>query len=130
MASENFVEDGVKRHLPPAWTIGAWALVIIICLVSLVLSGMAWQRSKLDNNALRSITQITERLEKTASKLQALSEASNVFNRQQSDYLYNNDRDSKGGYDALSQKYETGNVTNDDGSNQWLFSQDDGKRSQ
>jgi len=129
MTSEN-VEEVVRKRLPPALTIGAWATVLIICLVSVTLSGLAYQRSKLDNGTIRNIAQIAEKLERTADRLQALSEASNQFNRSQGDYLHGTDRDLKGGYDALSQKYVPGNIGDDDGSNKWLFSQDNDKRSQ
>lgn len=130
MSDNNVVEGVVKKHLPNTLTIGAWILIILICMVSLVLSGLAYQRSKLDNTALRSISQITERLERTAATLQGLAENSGRFNQSQSEYLYNSDRNLKGGYDVLTQKYGDGTTTTDDGSSKWLFSQDDGKRSQ
>lgn len=130
MSDHNDLETGVSKPLPKLFTFAAWGFIIIICLVSVTLSGMAYQRSKLDNDALRNITNITERLEKLANKLDSLAANSNAFNRDSSDFLHQNDRTAADDYNALSQKYNNSVLGTDDGSSKWLFTQNDDKRSQ
>lgn len=123
-AVENAVQGAVRSRLPIVAKYGVWLFVVAISIASLLLSGIAWQRSKIDNNTLKSINDITTRLERTAERLDALSNNSNAFNRSQSDYLHNNDRQLQGNYDALSKKFGDFTLTPDDGTNGWLFSQD------
>lgn len=130
MSDHNNLETAVSKPLPKLFTFAAWGFIIIICLVSVTLSGMAYQRSKLDNDALRNITNITERLEKLANKLDSLAANSNAFNRDSSDFLHQNDRTAADDYNALSQKYNNSVLGTDDGSSKWLFTQNDDKRSQ
>lgn len=130
MSDHNDLETAVSKPLPKLFTFAAWGFIIIICLVSVTLSGMAYQRSKLDNDALRNITNITERLEKLANKLDSLAANSNAFNRDSSDFLHQNDRTAADDYNALSQKYNNSVLGTDDGSSKWLFTQNDDKRSQ
>jgi len=127
---ENVVETAVKSRLPAFAKYGAWFLVLALSVTALLLSGIALQRSKLDNNTIKNISQITERLERTASRLDAITNNSNMFNRNQSDYLHSTDRDAQGNYDAFSKKFGGVDLSIDDGTNSWLFSQDNSFGSQ
>lgn len=118
------VVDIVKPKASTLVKYGVWLFVIAISVASLLLSGIAWKRSTIDSATLKSINDITTRLERTAERLDALSNNSNAFNRNQSDYLHSSDRTLQGNYDAFSKESGNFTLTPDDGSNGWLFSQD------
>lgn len=107
-----------------------WITVVALSAASLLLSAMALQRSKLDNDAITSIKDVASRLEKTADSLDKLTRRNMEFKTGQSDYLHNEDRTNEDSYLDLTKKYDINTQLPDDGTNQWLFSQDNDKRSQ
>jgi len=127
--SDNLVNEPVTAspRISKIAVISIWIIVIALAVSSLALSAMAYQRSKLDNNTLKSISDITARLEKTADNLDKLAQRNVDFQNQQSNYLHTGDRNSDESYKTLSEKYSNGILPADDGSSKWLFSQDDNK---
>lgn len=124
------VEEAVKPNIPKIILWVMWSIVILVSIGSLALSYTALQRSKLDNDSIKTISQIADRLEKTANKLDLLSQQNRTFNRDQSDYLHEEDRQSGGAYNEINKKYGNPTVGPDDFSNKWLFTQDNDQRSQ
>lgn len=111
--------SAVKKKI--TWPVIAWFVIIVLVGTSLAISTIAFKRTKIDNKSIERIGEIATRLEVSIAKLEQLQTASNAFNREQSDYLYNADRINMGNSNVLAKKYSDYSFSDDDLSNDWLF---------
>lgn len=108
-----------------------WAAVIILTIASVSISYVALKRSTLDNDSIRSLNEISLRMKTSLDTLTELNKANLEFNQNKDKYVTQQNTQTDFNYEDLVKKY--GNPADlgasDDGSNKWLFSSPDDKRS-
>lgn len=108
--------------------IAIWAIVIGISVFALVISFKAMNRTKLDSESIRNINSIAERLERSAKSFEELTAENRESVAVQRAYLESNKANTDAKYQNLQKRYGTGDLTPDNFSNKWLFSQPDSQR--
>ena len=103
---------------------GVWAVVIVMVIASLMLSYISLRRSTIDNESLRSINELSTRLDRAVTQLESLNEQNRFFMEQQAAQFKGKNTQDAFNYDALKNKYGDNSTSSaDDLTSEWLFSE-------
>lgn len=102
-----------------------WGLIVILVITSLIISYISLRRSTLDNDSIRSLQELTVRMDRAVTQMETLNKENRAFVDSKSTESINRNNQDNFNYESMSKKYGNTNITTpDDLSSKWLFSED------